>query len=186
MVGVIPPHERPAMVPSGSCHCPAVSRPLLLWGLSVVLLGCSSLSPPPGAAQEAGARDWEQALARPECQALRASRSQLQALQGQLHGQGLQLRLLGCPRQGGRPVLAVAVSVLDGEKAVDVVRGPLADGEDVDMGTLPSPAAAAGVVAEDAVSPDVAYNRQWLRGVMGRQGFADAGGAWWGYVPARR
>ena len=80
------------------------------------------------------------------------------------------------PNLGG---LQVQVRVIDGIKASKVVRGPLADGQDVDMGT-PSGAALAGASGNARMfSPDVQHNRAWLTALMARHRFDNLPDAWW-------
>ena len=109
-----------------------------------------------------------------------------QLLRTQLQAQGLQLQLQGCPHVRLAPrrmqqVLDVRVLVVQADVAADWVRGPLADGEEVDMGAAPA-ASAQGMPAED-LSPDVQFNRQWLAQWMQRHGFAPVAGHWWAFVP---
>lgn len=138
--------------------------------------------------QEMGAR-----LAAPECQSLRLDTTSLLALQQLLQPLGLGIRVLGCPMAPPplpQRVLAVTAVVLDGAKAVDTVRGALGDGEPVDMGSeyRPTPwpvqgnAAQAQAQDDAEVSPDVLFNRRWLRSVMASQGYASVTGPWWAFV----
>lgn len=169
---------------------------MYLW-LAVVGSGCAQALPepePPAAAQGSA---WQQPLHGAECRRMQLSEPALHGLarlQAQLAAQGLALRIQGCPQVAsdqGRPkqLLAVRVRVVHGAKAVDLVRGPLADGEDVDMGSQVAapglPALAAHPVEED-LSPDVLFNRQWLRGQMQAHGFEPVAGWWWGFVPKAR
>lgn len=106
----------------------------------------------------------------------------LRSVEDGLKSQGLALKAQ-CHAQTGAWV--VQVIVVDGMRASKVVRGPLADGGEVDMGT-PS-----GVVAPaiQDFSPDVHHNRQWLRTLMARYQFDNLPDAWWHYaqrgVPAQ-
>lgn len=133
-------------------------------------------------------------LAAPDCKGLLAQPAALVALQQLLRPQGLSIRVLGCPQAPApwsRRVLAVTAVVLDGDKAQDTVRGALADGEEVDMGgdyrptpwPQPGRAETDEVLSDEVVSPDVQFNRRWLRSVLASQGFASLNGPWWGFVP---
>lgn len=106
----------------------------------------------------------------------------LRSVEDGLKPQGLALKAQ-CNAQTGAWV--VQVVVLDGMRASKVVRGPLADGGEVDMGT-PSGVVAA---ATQNFSPDVHHNRQWLRTLMARHQFDNLPDAWWHYaqrgVPAQ-
>ena len=135
-------------------------------------------------------------LAAPDCKGLLAQPAMLVALQQLLRPQGLGIRVLGCPQAPApwsRRVLAVTAVVLDGDKAQDTVRGALADGEEVDMGgdyrptpwPQPGHPGADEVLDDEAVSPDVQFNRRWLRSVLASQGFASLNGPWWAFIPKR-
>ncbi|WP_370681360.1 hypothetical protein [Comamonas sp. GB3 AK4-5] len=135
-------------------------------------------------------------LAAPDCKGLLPQPAALVALQQLLRPQGLGIRVLGCPMAPApwsRRVLAVTAVVLDGDKAQDTVRGALADGEEVDMGGdyRPTPWPQRGhpdadeVLDDDAVSPDVQFNRRWLRSVLASQGFVALKGPWWGFMESR-
>ena len=83
----------------------------------------------------------------------------------------------------------VQVRVVDGMKASKVVRGPLADGHDVDMGTPAGVQLAGAERGAEGFSPDVQHNRDWLRDLMARHQFDNPPNAWWhfaqrGGVPA--
>ena len=102
-----------------------------------------------------------------------------------LQSQGMRLVVQACPfvRVGVgdmQQVLDVRVQISDSDTAAQFVRGPLADGEEVDMGDVhieePEP--------EDEVSPDVQFNRAWLAGVMQKRGLKPVGGHWWAFVPS--
>lgn len=110
----------------------------------------------------------------------------------QVQSQGLRLKVQGCPfvRTGSgqmQQVLDVRVWVVDSDVAVNFVRGPLADGEEVDMGdvqlSLPSLGSGLTKVAQQDVSPDVLFNREWLARVMAAQGLQAVVGHWWAFVP---
>lgn len=173
--------------------------------LALGLASCAVL-PPQGVAGQGDAPPATRAdaeiaavLAQGECRHLAGQRARLQAVQASLAREGLALRVLGCPQLASganagaaQQVLAVAVLVVDGERASQTVRGPLADGELLDMGSA-APQARAGLVQcvrtsgqgkefED-VSPDVLHNRAWLRSLMGREGLRAVPGNWWAFVP---
>lgn len=166
------------------------------------LAGCAAL-PPQGVAgqgESAAAAEIASVLSQAQCRGLAGQRAQLQAVHATLARDGMALRVLGCPQLASsvqaaadRQVLAVAVLVVDGVRAARTVRGPLADGELLDMGSAAPQAApgraqrvrAAALVQppDDALSPDVLYNRAWLRTLMGREGLRAVPGRWWAFVP---
>lgn len=168
-----------------------------LGGLALGLAGCGGL-PLSGSATAAV---WTPALAQGACRDMAGEQARLQAVQATLARQGLALRVLDCPQLAQAAgvtgqVIAVTVIVVDGERAAQVLRGPLADGEAVDMGSaVPVPAAtpklAQAVSAHpaaleppaDALSPDVVHNRAWLRAAMVAQGFRPVADCWWAFVP---
>jgi len=178
--------------------------------LALALSSCAMLPPQGAAGQGAAGQGAAQAstgagseiaavLSQSECRRLAGQRAQLQAVQDTLARQGMALRVLGCPQlasgasgAGAQQVLAVAVLVVDGERAAQTVRGPLADGELLDMGSA-VPQAATGLAQrvssaslaqppDDALSPDVLFNRAWLRALMGRQGLRAVPGTWWAFT----
>jgi hypothetical protein len=153
-----------------------------------------------GAAGQGAGSEIATLLSQSECRRLAGQRAQLQAVQDTLARQGMALRVLGCPQlasgakgAAAQQVLAVAVLVVDGERAAQTVRGPLADGQLLDMGSA-VPQAATGLAQrvssaslaqppDDALSPDVLYNRAWLRALMGRQGLRAVPDTWWAFAP---
>lgn len=177
--------------------------------LGVLALGMASCAvvPPPGEAGQSAAMsytasggDIAQVLSGAECRSLAGQRARLQKVHTALAREGMALRVLGCPQLSatgkpgaGTPVLALAVLVVDGERATDSVRGPLADGELLDMGSAAPQAGAGGMQRvsttglaqppEDALSPDVQFNRDWLRRLMGEQGLRPVGDTWWAFAP---
>ena len=121
------------------------------------------------------------------------ARRGLQLVRAQLQAQGMHLVVQACPFVRLRPgemhqVMDVRVVVLDSEMASQFVRGPLADGEDVDMGgrhPLMQPQTD-GVVPEEPdedVSPDVLFNREWLGALLQSRGFKPVQGHWWAFMP---
>lgn len=131
--------------------------------------------PPDGmAAAPAGA----QAVAVPGCADGGPLQRAVAALGAELQPQGLALRAV-CDAPNN--ALAVQVEVRDGVRASKVVRGPLADGEPVDLGVAAGAAASTAVQDAD-LSPDVQYNRQWLRGLMARHQFYPLPDAGWHFA----
>lgn len=107
-----------------------------------------------------------------------ATRAELGRAAHALLAQGLALQAT-CLAPGG---WVVQVLVVDGMKARQVVRGPLADGQVVDMGT-PSGSFQAGAAATaPGHSPDVVHNRQWLRALMAHHQFDNLPDAWWHFA----
>ena len=125
-----------------------------------------------------------------------AARRALQLVRAQLQAQGMQLVVQACPfvRVGVatmQQVVDVRVLVANSDVAANFVRGPLADGEEVDMGGvhLAAPSLAQGMVKtatalQEDVSPDVLFNRQWLIHVMKNRGLQAVDGHWWAFVPS--
>lgn len=108
-----------------------------------------------------------------------ATRTGLKRIAHELQTQGLTLQAT-CQAPGGGWV--VQVLVVDGMKARQVVRGPLADGQAVDMGT-PSGSVQTGASASaPGYSPDVVHNRQWLHALMARHQFDNLPDAWWHFA----
>ena len=112
-----------------------------------------------------------------------------------VQSQGMRLVTQSCPfvrmpSGGMQQVLDVRVVVVDSDTASQFVRGPLADGEEVDMGgvhfALPSLSQAANAAQEDDISPDVQFNRHWLAGVMAQRGWQAVPAHWWAFVPAAK
>ena len=154
----------------------------------------SSNSPATGWTYARASQEMHAQLAGGTCKALRIDESALHAVQHILKPMGLALQVLGCPEAPApfnHHVLAVTAVVIDGDKAMGVVRGALGDGEPVDMGSeylpqpWPQPGLKSGASAlDDAdISPDVQFNRRWLRQVMASQGFASLVGPWWAFQP---
>lgn len=176
--------------------------------LSVLALGMASCAvvPPQGEAGQTTALaspksngDIAQVLSQSACRSLAGQGSRLQNVHAALAREGMALRVLGCPqlpsagKAAGTQVIAVAVVVVDGERAADTVRGPLADGELLDMGSA-APHAAGGTIQrvstaslvqppKDSLSPDVLFNRDWLRQRMAEQGLRPVADTWWAFAP---
>lgn len=133
----------------------------------------------PAAAE--GAATQAAHAAAPLCQDTPATRAALQGVAQELKAQGLALRAVCTDgAQGGG--WKVQVQVVDGFKAIKVVRGPLADGHEVDMGTPAGVALAAAQPSADGFSPDVQHNRSWLRALMARHRFDNLPDAWWHFA----
>ncbi|WP_255593417.1 M15 family metallopeptidase [Acidovorax sp. sic0104] len=115
------------------------------------------------------------------CAETPASRSALQGIAQELKAQGLAFRA-SCQVVQSRSGWVVQVRVVDGMKASQVVRGPLADGHDVDMGTPPGVELAGAQLGAQGFSPDVQHNRDWLRGLMARHQFDNLPTAWWHFA----
>ena len=69
--------------------------------------------------------------------------------------------------------------VTDAVRAAQVLQGPLAQGEDLDLGTPYGLMDASSLGHSDAGSPDVKHNRAWLRGQMQQHGLVPEDGRWW-------
>lgn len=76
----------------------------------------------------------------------------------------------------------LTVVVLDAQRAGRVVRGPLAEGSDVDMGTPFDWFGTQSHTENSTLSPDVQHNRRWLRALLQRQGFRNLPQEWWHYT----
>ncbi len=107
------------------------------------------------------------------------ARESLKNIAAELQAQGLALKAACQPDGGG---LRVHVQVLDGVKASKVVRGPLADGYEVDMGTPSGVVLAGEAGAASRFSPDVQHNRVWLSALMARHQFDNLPDAWWHFA----
>lgn len=147
--------------------------------LAMVLAAC--VHSPQAAVQDHGVAmpRLAMATARPggqECRSDTAAHGSLKALAMELKAQGMALKTACRSGSGG---LQVQLQVVDGMKASKWVRGPLADGQDVDMGT-PSGIAGPGAAANaKGFSPDVLHNRVWLSELMARHQFENQPDAWW-------
>ena len=106
-------------------------------------------------------------------------RAAVASVRRELQAQGLALKT-SC--RVSRGALAVQVEVVDGLRASKVLRGPLADGEAVDMGTPAGVASANAASHNTELSPDVQHNRQWLRALMARHQFENLPDAWWRFA----
>lgn len=115
----------------------------------------------------------------PHCADVPTAPAALAHIAQDLQVQGLALDACCEARSGG---WIVRVRVMDGMKARQTVRGPLADGEDVDMGTPSGVVLAGASGGADGFAPDVQHNRQWLRTLMAQYRFENSADAWWLFV----
>ena len=76
----------------------------------------------------------------------------------------------------------VTLVVVDGLRASKVVRGPLADGQEVDMGSPFDLFDARSHTDNPHLSPDVQHNRRWLRTLLAQHGFRNLPEEWWHYT----
>lgn len=113
------------------------------------------------------------------CRDTPVARAALQKITQELRAQGMALKAHCQVASGG---WVVQVQVIDGVKASTVVRGPLADGHDVDMGTPAGVRLAGAPTVADGFSPDVQHNRQWLHALMARHNFDNLPDAWWHFA----
>ena len=183
------------------------------------LAGCAALQPSPGKdttvvaqaaaqappAQAAQPSAWGKALQAKGCTLPDpAVGDRLEQLQRELEPLGLEPRLQGCvslaeSESEPGPALVLDAWVTDGRKAMAVVRGPLADGEALDLGLEAGPQTAglqaagpqkAGLqkvglrpMPDDQVSPDVQFNRRWWQGRLGAYGLQAVPGQVGTFVP---
>ena len=173
------------------CHhpCATAGAPARIrWASLAVAIMMAACAHSPQAAVTAGAAS-PQALsafvgregpaAATACRDAEAARVMLRQATREIESLGLALQVR-CNAASGAWV--AQVRVVDGMKASRVVRGPLADGHDVDMGTP------AGVVMPGAprgatgFSPDVQHNRQWLHALMARHQLDNLPDAWWHFA----
>ncbi|AVP56985.1 D-Ala-D-Ala dipeptidase [Pulveribacter suum] len=121
------------------------------------------------------------------CQLPRAAARSLADVQRELQPLGLQLRVHACypaepAASQGQGAVDLALVVLDGVRAREALAGPLADGQDLDLGTpvgLVDPLSATG---SGELAPDVQRNRQWLLQLMQRHGWRNQPQQWWHYT----
>ena len=74
--------------------------------------------------------------------------------------------------------------IRDSRRASQVLRGPLADGIEADMGTPFDMFDAQSHTDNTEQSPDVQHNRRWLRETMQRHGWRNLPEEWWHYTLA--
>lgn len=135
-----------------------------------------------GAAAQAPAPVRDDAVAAPATAACAQDaqwHAAVRALAAELQPLGLALHLRCDSGSGG---WAAQLRVRDGLRAVRTVRGPLADGGWVDMGTPAGEAGARAGGAGQDFSPDVQHNRRWFSALMQRRGFAPQADAWWHFA----
>lgn len=150
-------------------------------GSAVVALLLAACVQSPYAAVPAAGVDVAQSTAggTAACRETAAARSALQNISQELQTQGMAMKATCQADSGG---WVVQVRVIDGIKASQVVRGPLADGHDVDMGTPAGVPLAGASAASKGFSPDVQHNRQWLHALMARHQFDNLPDAWWHFA----
>lgn len=118
------------------------------------------------------------------CQETAETRAVLARIAQELKDKGLAFSA-SCPSAAAHAVptgWVVQVRVVDGLKASKVVRGPLADGHEVDMGTPAGVQRAGASAGATGFSPDVQHNREWLRSLMARHQFENLPHAWWHFA----
>ena len=72
--------------------------------------------------------------------------------------------------------------VLNAKRASQAIRGPLADGMEVDMGTPFDWFGVESHTDNPAQAPDIKHNRHWLRTLLQRHGFRNLPEEWWHYT----
>lgn len=167
--------RRSASVPCGTRWSSAVT--------ALLLAACvhSPQAAVPAASESVAASTAATQPSASGCGETSATRSALQGIAQELQAQGLGFRAT-CQAGQSRSGWVVQVRVVDGMKASKVVRGPLADGHDVDMGTPPGVELAGAQPGAQGFSPDVQHNRNWLRGLMARHQFDNLPNAWWHFA----
>src|SRR6218665_3202358 len=165
----------------------------LALALAALLAACGhsppqTALPPPGPGRPVST---EPAPGLAGCRQTPAARAALQGVALELQARGLELQVRcqegsggsgGNGGNGGNGSSVVQLRVLDGIQARAVLRGPLADGQAVDMGTPCGVASPGAAVTAGGFSPDVQYNRQWLRALMARHQFDNLPDAWWHFA----
>src|SRR6218665_2658500 len=124
--------------------------------------------PPPGPGRPVSTKP---APALPGAWTPPAPRAALQGVALELQARGLALQVRCQEGRGGNGSSVVQLRVLEGIQARAGLRGPLADGQAVDMGTPCGVASPGAAVTAGGFSPDVPYNRQWMRALMARHPF---------------
>ena len=76
----------------------------------------------------------------------------------------------------------LTVQVVDGKRANGMVRGPLADGQELDMGTPFDLFDPQSHTENTEQPPDVQFNRRWLRSLMQRHGWRNIPEEWWHFT----
>jgi D-alanyl-D-alanine dipeptidase len=113
------------------------------------------------------------------CRETPAARAAFENIHHTVQAQGMALKATCYPGGAG---WVVQLRVTDGVKASKVVRGPLADGYDVDMGTPAGLQVTGASSAFSGFSPDVHHNRMWLQALMARNQFDNLPDAWWHFA----
>ena len=113
------------------------------------------------------------------CRETPSTRIALQSISQELQTQGLAFKAACHTAAKG---WVVQVQVVDGVRATKTVRGPLADGQAVDMGTPAGVGRANAALEARGFSPDVEHNRQWLRALMASHQFVNLPDAWWHFA----
>ena len=161
----------------------AAMPPATCWSSVAVVLLLSACAHSPQAAVptpglQSGAMPWGQTAISP-CDKEPTAKPALERIGRELQSQGMALQATCNAASGG---WVVQVQVVDGTKAHKVVRGPLADGQAVDMGTPAGAARSEAAAGAKGFSPDVLHNRQWLRALMARHQFDNLPDAWWHFA----
>ena len=76
----------------------------------------------------------------------------------------------------------LTIVVLNARLAGQSVRGPLAEGTEVDMGTPFDWFGTPSHTEDKSQSPDIQHNRYWLRALLQRHGFRNLPEEWWHYT----
>ncbi len=166
---------------TSSTRSPATASPLRGGALVVALLLTACVQSPQAAVttHQGAAQVAMVSPQRVACAESASGRAALTAMERDLRSQGLALTAACHAASGG---WVVQVRVIDGMKASQVVRGPLADGHDVDMGTPAGVELANAPLGVQGFSPDVEHNRQWLQALMARHQFDNLPDAWWHFA----
>ena len=161
----------------------AAMPPATRWSCVAVALLLSACAHSPQAAVptpglQSGAMPREQTAISP-CDKEPTAKPALERIGRELQSQGMALQANCNAASGG---WVVQVQVVDGVRATKTVRGPLADGQAVDMGTPAGVGRANAALEARGFSPDVEHNRQWLRALMARHQFVNLPDAWWHFA----
>ena len=76
----------------------------------------------------------------------------------------------------------LTVAVVDSQRASQVVKGPLRNGGEVDMGTPFDMFDVRSHTENPDMSPDVRHNRLWLRALMDQHGWNNLPEEWWHFT----
>ena len=160
-----------AMPPATRWSCVAVA-----FLLSACAHSPQAAVPTPGL--QSGAMPREQTAISP-CDKEPTAKPALERIGRALQSHGMALQATCNAASGG---WMIQVQVVDGTTAHKVVRGPLADGQAVDMGTPAGAVRSEAAAGATGFSPDVLHNRQWLRALMARHQFDNLPDAWWHFA----